>query len=96
MNIRLTSFAAYESAVGPAALVMVATTEGQFYARAYGQTIAEAQERADLIAAGPELLKELQVAVAWIEDLKGRGTDDMSAPSKDEILPQLRAALARV
>lgn len=46
----------------------------------------------------PALVKELQTAIAWIEDLPHRVNwmmDDPSAPTTDELLPQLRAALAQ-
>ena len=53
-----------------------------------GQGVKESYANARLIAAAPELLKELQTAVAWIED------DSEYRPTADEILPQLRAAIA--
>ena len=40
------------------------------------------------------LLKELETAIAWIEQLQSYDNPDPSAPSKDELLAQLRAALS--
>ena len=42
----------------------------------------------------PTLLKELETAIAWIEQLQSYDNPDPSAPSKDELLEQLRAALS--
>ena len=54
------------------------------------QVMAENMANACLFAAAPDLLSELETAIAWIEDAGNYG-----APTKDEVLPQLRAAVAK-
>lgn len=51
---------------------------------------SECNANARLIAAAPDLLKELETAIAWIADMSGP-----YAPTRDEILPQLRATIAK-
>lgn len=49
-----------------------------------------ARANARLIASAPDLLRELETAVAWIED-----SGNLYAPTQDQILSQLRAAIAK-
>lgn len=60
-------------------------------AKAMRQRLADAPEQR-IRAAAPDLLKELQTAIAWIEDAE---TTDPSAPTREQILPQLRAAIKK-
>lgn len=53
----------------------------------------EWEANAALIAAAPDLLEELETAIAWIEE---RGQPSaIYAPTAEQILPQLRAAIAK-
>lgn len=47
-------------------------------------------DTAMLIASAPDLLRELETAIVWIER-----SGELYAPTPDEILPQLRAAIAK-
>jgi hypothetical protein len=60
-----------------------------FYARIHETLPALLDENARLRAAR----RELETAVAWIEDLAVFSQTDPSAPTKAELLRQLRAAL---
>lgn len=62
---------------------------------AVARTREENEANARLIAAAPDLLKELEAAVTWIEQIESYEIFDPSAPSKHELLPQLRAAIAK-
>lgn len=56
--------------------------------RSYG-TVDHPDAR--LIAAAPDLLKELETAIAWIEEAR----PGLYAPTAKELLPQLRAAVMK-
>lgn len=66
--------------------------------RVHQRTDVETEANARLIAAAPDLLKKLETAIAWIEGLPDRINvmlDDPSTPMTHELLPQLRAAIAK-
>ncbi len=48
-----------------------------------------------LIAAAPDLLSELEAAIAWIAEFETMNICAPHAPTAAEILPQLRAAIAK-
>lgn len=57
------------------------------YAKEMRLRYSDADER--VRRAAPELLAELETAIAWIED-----DDNMYKPTRTEILPQLKRAVA--
>ena len=57
------------------------------------RVLATPEER--IKRAAPDLLRELEAAVTWIEQIVSYEIFDPSAPSKHELLPQLRAAIAK-
>ena len=48
-----------------------------------------------LIAAAPDLLSELEAAIAWIAEFETMNICAPHAPTAAEILPQLRVAIAK-
>lgn len=56
-------------------------------------SVEQLKATARLLAASWGLDRQLRVAIAWIEQLNSYDNPDPSAPSQEELLEQLRAAL---